>query len=251
MKPITVGNIAISRVVELEGPLMPPQHLLPDATTEAMEAHRHWLAPNFLDPAGTLVMSIHTYVVRTKHHTILVDTCIGNDKERTLFPGWNRMQGPFLQTLASAGVKPEQVDYVLCTHLHLDHVGWNTRWQDGRWVPTFPNAKYLFACKEWEYWQGEYEAGRETGDGSIADSVLPIVEAGKAVLVEGDHAIDDEMWLDPTPGHTPGHVCLHIKSGGKEAIMTGDTIPCSVPNRSGAAASARTQSNHGRRDALS
>ncbi len=238
MKPITLGNLTVSRVIEMEGPLMPPSHLLPDATTEEVETHRHWLAPHFLDPEGTLIMSIHTYVVRTRHHTILVDTCVGNDKERSLFPGWNKMQGPFLQDLEAAGVKPEQVDYVLCTHLHVDHVGWNTRWQEGRWVPTFPNAKYLFARQEWDYWKKEHEAGKDDSDGAIADSVLPIVEAGKAVLVEGDHAIDDEVWLEPTPGHTPGHVCLHLRSGGKEAVLTGDImhhpVQCAEPQWSSA-----------------
>jgi len=224
MKTLTLGDITVSRAIEMEGPLMQPQQLLPEAKNEVIESHKHWLAPNFIDPSGTFIMSIHTYVVKTKHHTILVDTCIGNDKERSLFPAWSRMQGPFLQTLEATGAKPEQVDYVLCTHLHVDHVGWNTRWQNGRWEPTFPNAKYLFARKEWEFWKNEYESGREAGDGSIADSVLPIVEAGKAVLVEGDHAIDDQVWLEPTPGHTPGHVCVHVKGGGKEAIMTGDMM---------------------------
>jgi len=252
MKNLAVGNISISRVVETEGPFLQPQQLLPDSTAEVIESHKHWLAPHFLAPDGMFVMSIHTYVLQTKHHTILVDTCIGNDKERSLFPAWSRMQGPYLQNLEQlAGVKPEQVDYVLCTHLHVDHVGWNTRLVDGRWVPTFPKAKYLFARKEWEYWKGEYEAGRDAGDGAIADSVLPIVEAGKAVLVEGDHAIDDEVWLDPTPGHTPGHVCVHVKSGGKEAIMTGDMmhhpVQCAEPQWSSGFCTDPEQSRQTRR----
>jgi len=225
MKHLALGDIAVSRVIEMEGPLMQPQQLLPEANNEVLESHKHWLAPNFIDPTGTFIMSIHTYVIKTRHHTILVDTCIGNDKERSLFPDWSRMQGPYLQTLEQvAGVKPEQVDYVLCTHLHVDHVGWNTRLVNGKWVPTFPNAKYLFARKEWDYWRHEYETGGDSGDGSIADSVVPIVEAGKATLVEGDHAIDDQVWLEPTPGHTPGHTCVHVKGGGKEAIMTGDMM---------------------------
>lgn len=225
MKSIALGDITVARVVEMEGPLMPPTHLLPHATAEALAPHKSWLTPNFLAPDGLFVMSIHTYVIRTKHHTILVDTCIGNDKDRQAFAAWSRMQGPYLQTMESvAGVKPEQVDYVLCTHLHVDHVGWNTRLVNGKWVPTFPNAKYIFNRVEWDYWKGEYEAGRDAGDGAIADSVLPIIEAKKAVLVEGDHAIDDQVWLEPTPGHTPGHVCVHVKDGGKEAIMTGDMM---------------------------
>jgi glyoxylase-like metal-dependent hydrolase (beta-lactamase superfamily II) len=225
MKNLTLGDITVSRVVEMEGPFLQPQQLLPESNPEVIKSHNHWLAPHFITPDGTFVMSIHTYVIRTKHHTILVDTCVGNDKERSLFPDWSRMQGPYLQMMESvAGIKPEQVDYVLCTHLHVDHVGWNTRLVNGKWVPTFPNAKYLFHKTEWEFWKGEHDAGRDAGDGSIADSVIPIVEAGKAVLVNGDHALDDQVWLEPTPGHTPGHVCVHVKGGDKEAIMTGDMM---------------------------
>lgn len=232
---LSLGDISISRVVEMEGPLMEPQMLLPDATAEGMAKHKHWLAPQFVAENGNLIISIQTYVVKTRHHTVLVDTCVGNHKPRSLFPDWSMLDGPYLQDLGALGVSPEQVDYVLCTHLHLDHVGWNTKLEDGRWVPTFPNAKYLFAKKEWEFWKSEYERGAENAadDGSIADSVIPIVEAGKAVLVDGDHAIDDEMHLSPSPGHTPGHVCLHLQSGGKKAVMTGDImhhpVQCSEP----------------------
>lgn len=232
---IHLGEINISRLVEMEGPLMEPQMLIPEASPESMAKHTHWLAPNFVAGDGKLKMSIQTYVIKTRHHTILVDTCIGNDKQRENFPGWNMMNGPYLQDLAAMGVAPEEVDYVLCTHLHLDHVGWNTRLQEGKWVPTFPNAKYLFAKKEWEFWKGEYESGRDNAadGGSIADSVVPIVEAGKAELVEGDHQIDDELHLEPSPGHTPGHVFLHLQSSGKRAVMTGDImhhpVQCSEP----------------------
>jgi glyoxylase-like metal-dependent hydrolase (beta-lactamase superfamily II) len=225
MKHLAVGDINISRVIEWEGPFVQPQQLLPEAKNDVIASHKHWLAPHFMTDDGTFIMSIHTYVIRTKHHTILVDTCVGNDKDRSLFPAWSKMQGPYLQTLEQVGgVKPEQVDYVLCTHLHVDHVGWNTRLVNGKWVPTFPNAKYLFARKEYEFWKQESERDQSTGDGSIVDSVVPIVEAGKAVLVEGDHAIDDQVFLEPTPGHTPGHVCIHVKGGGKEALMTGDMM---------------------------
>jgi glyoxylase-like metal-dependent hydrolase (beta-lactamase superfamily II) len=232
---LTLGEITITRVVEMEGPFTEPHLLLPAASPEGMAAHHHWLAPQFVAEDGKLIMSIQTYVIQTRHHTVLVDTCVGNHKQRTIFPDWNMMDGPYLQNLAALGVSPEQVDYVLCTHLHVDHVGWNTQLKDGKWVPTFPNAKYLFAQKEWEFWKSEYESGGDhaADDGSIADSVLPIVEAGKAELVAGDHSIDDEMHLEPSPGHTPGHVCLHLTSGGKRAIMTGDMmhhpVQCSEP----------------------
>ncbi len=232
---IELGNISISRLIEMEGPFVEPNMLFPDATEEGMTKHKNWLAPQFVAEDGRLIMSIQTYVVKTRHHTILVDTCVGNDRQRTIFPDWNMMNGPYLQDLAALGVNPDQVDYVLCTHLHVDHVGWNTQLVDGKWEPTFPNAKYLFAKKEWEFWKSEYERSAEhpTDDGSIADSVIPIVEANKAVLVDEDHAIDDELYLSPSPGHTPGHVCLNLQSNGEKAVMTGDMmhhpVQCSEP----------------------
>jgi glyoxylase-like metal-dependent hydrolase (beta-lactamase superfamily II) len=171
------------------------------------------------------VVTVQTYVIRTKYHTILVDTCIGNDKCRAHVPGWSKMQGSYLRLLEQdCGVKPEQVDYVICTHLNVDHIGWNTRLVDGQWVPTFPDAKYLFVRKEWEFWKQQYDKNRNTEDGSIADSVIPVVEAGKAIFVQGDYVVDDQVFLEPTPGHTPGHVCVHVKGGGKEAILSGDIM---------------------------
>ncbi len=225
MRHIALGNINISRVIEMEGGApIKPQQLLPDATPEVIASHRHWLMPHFLTADGMIIGSIHTYVIRTGHHTILVDTCVGNDKNRS-FPGWNQMQGPYLKSLEQvAGIKPEQVDYVLCTHLNVDHVGWKTRFVNGKWIPTFPKAKYLFVRKEWEFWKQKCDKDSSTEDGSIVDSVIPIIEAGKAVLVECDHVIDDQVFLESTPGHTPGHVCVHIKGGGREAIMSGDIM---------------------------
>jgi glyoxylase-like metal-dependent hydrolase (beta-lactamase superfamily II) len=136
----------------------------------------------------------------------------------------------FLTDLEAAGFPPQSIDLVLCTHLHVDHVGWNTRLENGAWVPTFPRARYLFARTEWEHWSEK--AGDEYGP-IIADSVRPIVEAGLADLVEGDHRISEGLWLEPTPGHTPGHVSLHLRSGGREAIITGDLmrhpIQCGEP----------------------
>ncbi len=220
MKPIQLGDISISRVVESEGPT-PAGFLLPDATEDNLRLHAEWMAPHFYDPqSGKLLMSIHSFILRTRHHTILVDTCLGNGKKRSV-PNWNMRDGPFLEDLRAAGVSPEQVDVVLCTHLHVDHVGWNTRLENGRWVPTFPNARYLFAREEWEHWR---ESKEEQTAEVMKDSVLPIIEAKQADLVESDHAIDDELRLEPTPGHTPGHVSLHLSSGGQEAVITGDMM---------------------------
>jgi glyoxylase-like metal-dependent hydrolase (beta-lactamase superfamily II) len=174
-------------------------------------------------------MSLHSYVIRTTHHTILVDTCVGNDKHRPDTKTWHmRDDGRFLSDLAALGVAAETVDFVLCTHLHVDHVGWNTRLEDGRWVPTFPNATYLFHRLEYEYWES-HEMADEVGSGmtrreSFEDSVLPVVEAGQASLVDGDYAIDDSLRLEPSPGHSPGHVFLHLESSRRSAVFTGDVM---------------------------
>jgi glyoxylase-like metal-dependent hydrolase (beta-lactamase superfamily II) len=235
MKTIALGDMTISRVVDVEMPYMPVSVFLPDSTPEALDSYREWLEPRFLTKEGMLVLSFHSYLVRTGHHTILVDTCLGNDKNRPDYPGLHMRDGPYLDDLANCGVAPEDVDYVMCTHLHVDHVGWNTRLQDGKWIPTFPNAKYIFARQEWEFWKNELETnGPHLGDESIADSVVPIVEAGAAVLVETDYSIDDEVWLAPSPGHTPGHYCVHLAGGGSEAVMTGDVlhspVQCAEPD---------------------
>lgn len=157
--------------------------------------------------------------------TILVDTCLGNHKKRRN-PGWSGLDTPFLDRLRAAGVAPEQVDFVMCTHLHVDHVGWNTRLVDGRWVPTFPNARYLFARKEYAHWEAERRAKGDGGvnDGSFDDSVLPVVEAGRAVMIDADHQPDPLLTVMEAPGHTPGSVVIRLADGGREALFTGDIM---------------------------
>jgi len=227
MQTRTIGDITVTRVEEILGPGFLPTELYPDFQPDVLERHGDWLLPNhYHQRSGRLIGSVHSWVVRTAHHTILVDTCIGNDKTRNGFPSWSNRQGPFLERLAEAGVAPEAVDFVLCTHLHVDHVGWNTRLLDGRWVPTFPKAKYLFARREYEHWlatEGR-QADQRASDGSFGDSVLPVMEAGQAVLVEGDHAVDDGLVLAPAPGHTPGHVTLKLASRDREGLFTGDIM---------------------------
>jgi len=223
-----LGDVTITRVVELEGPV-PPTFLLPDATPECVEAHAHWLRPRFVNANGRFLSSIHTFVVESSGMRIVVDTCVGNDKARTN-PFWNRLQGPFLSTLTQAGFPPDSIDVVLCTHLHVDHVGWNTRLAGGRWVPTFPNARYLFSRREWEHWSRV----EDDPDGDVVgDSVRPIVDAGLADLVEPDHRLTPEVQLEPTPGHTPGHSSVRIASRGEDAVITGDVmhhpVQCAEP----------------------
>jgi len=229
MKQLRLGEATVDRAVEAEGPSFFPEFLLPDWTEEAFERERDWLLPHHRHAkSGRLLMSVHAYVIRTGRHVVLVDTCVGNDKARPSTKPWDRMQTPWLAELGRLGVAPEQVTHVLCTHLHVDHVGWNTRLLDGRWVPTFPNAEYLFHKVEYAHFEAEgaeSEEGRSgSGDGCFEDSVLPVMAAGKARLVDGWHEIDDALALEPSPGHTPGHVCLNLRSGAARACFTGDMM---------------------------
>jgi glyoxylase-like metal-dependent hydrolase (beta-lactamase superfamily II) len=220
-----VGKVRITRIVELEA-TGGSRFILPEATRDACQ-ELGWMFPHFMDEAGNLKMSVHALVVETPERRIIVDTCIGNDKERNI-PAWSNLQTSFLKDLAAAGYPRETIDTVMCTHLHVDHVGWNTMLVDGRWVPTFANARYLLARKEWTYWDAnEVEAGYGP---VIADSVRPIIDAGLVDLVDDDACICAGVRLMPTPGHTPGHVSVHISSEGQEALITGDCIhhPCQM-----------------------
>jgi glyoxylase-like metal-dependent hydrolase (beta-lactamase superfamily II) len=221
-----IGDVRVTRIVELElagG----TRFILPQATPETIEPIA-WLRPHFADENGKLRMSIHALVVETPARRIIVDTCLGNDKENRRIPGWNKLSGPFLADLASAGYPRESIDTVLCTHLHVDHVGWNTMLVGGRWVPTFPKARYLMGRVEFEYWRTQQEV--EHHRPVFADSVAPVFEAGLVDLVETDHRVCDEVSLVPTLGHTPGHVSVRIRSKGEEALITGDFIhhPCQM-----------------------
>jgi len=224
MQPLTLGRLRISAVVERAGPTR-PTWLLPDATPEAVERHRQWLAPHFIDDKGRFLQSIHAFVIQAPGFTALIDTCVGNDKDRGGRAPFHMMQTTFLGDLRAAGVAPESVDLVVCTHLHVDHVGWNTRLDNGRWVPTFPRARHLFGRVEWEHWSSE---NADDTKRIMADSVTPVLDAGLADLVAVDHRISDEMWLEPTPGHTPGHVSVRLRAGGAEAVITGDLMHCPV-----------------------
>ena len=217
-----IGGVKISRVVEMEV-TGGSRFILPDATRDACLGYR-WMYPHFMDDAGNLVMSIHALVVDTGARRIVVDTCIGNDKDRDI-PTWSHLQTSFLADLEAAGYPRESIDTVLCTHLHVDHVGWNTMLVEGEWRPTFPNARYLVGETEWRYWDD-----RTTSAQVLADSVRPVIDAGLVDFVPVDHQVCDEVWLEPTPGHTPGHVSVRISSGDADALITGDCIhhPCQM-----------------------
>ena len=221
-----IGDVTVSKIVELET-TGGSRFILPQATREAIQPIS-WLCPHFADEDGRLKMSIHALVVEADGRRIVVDTCLGNDKQNRLIPTWNDRQGRFLEDLADAGFGRESIDTVLCTHLHVDHVGWNTMLVDGKWVPTFPNARYLFGRVEYEHWSSQSE--RADMHAVFADSVQPIFDDGLADLVEWDHQLCPEVRLAPSIGHTPGHASVWIESKGERAIITGDFLhhPCQM-----------------------
>jgi glyoxylase-like metal-dependent hydrolase (beta-lactamase superfamily II) len=221
-----VGRVKITKLVEMET-VGSTRFILPAATNDEIRK-LPWLIPHFATEEGRLKMSIHSLVLETGTRRIVVDTGLGNDKQGRNVPTWNNRKDPFLDTLTKAGFAPDSIDTVLCTHLHVDHVGWNTKLVDGKWVPTFANARYVFGKTEYEHWRDH----SDTPDRKAVfnDSVKPVADAGKADLVPSDHRLADEITLIPTPGHSPGHISVHIKSGGEQALLAGDVAhhPCQM-----------------------
>jgi glyoxylase-like metal-dependent hydrolase (beta-lactamase superfamily II) len=225
ISPIDLGQITIHRIVEQQTPFFEAVKFFPTLTLERLEENRSWLQPTFLEP-GTdkVIFCFQSYVVKTPHHNIMVDTCVGNDKPRPTRAEWHLMKGDVYEKgLAAAGLGFGDIDVVMCTHLHPDHVGWNTRLDNGRWVPTFPKARYLFAERELAHWT-EKEKEDPAKLPWITDSVLPIVAARRADLVASDHELDDLVRLVPTPGHTIDHFSVHVGRSGRDAFLTGDMI---------------------------
>jgi glyoxylase-like metal-dependent hydrolase (beta-lactamase superfamily II) len=218
-----VGDMTVHRIIEMECGFTPALEFLPKLTPELLAENRAWLRkPEALDDQDKLVLCFQSYVLRTGRHNILVDSCVGNDKDRPLRPLWHKKtDNVFMQGLADVGLSVHDIDFVLCTHLHVDHVGWNTRLENGRWVPTFPNARYLFSKTELDFWLAENEKEIVA---PIADSVIPILEAKRADLVRSDHSLNDLVSLIPTPGHTIDHYAVTLGKGGKEGVITGDLI---------------------------
>ena len=219
-----IGEVTVTRVVEIEA-TGGMTFILPQAKRDILK-EIPWLYPHFADENGRMRGSIHALIIETPDRRIVVDTCIGNDKERGN-PPWNQLQTTFLEDLTAAGYPRDSIDNVLCTHLHVDHVGWNTMLVDGKWQPTFPKARYLMGRAEFEHWRGFEEAATQQ---VMSDSVLPVFDAGLVDLVETDHKICDQVSLIPTVGHSPGHVSVLIQSQGEEALITGDFIhhPCQM-----------------------
>ena len=221
---IQIGSTVIHRIVEQEAPFFPAFQFFPTLSKELYEENRGWLQPHFIDASDRVMLCIQSYLVQTPHHNILIDSCVGNDKPRPTRPFWNMMNSDrFEKGLAAAGVGIGDIDFVMCTHLHTDHVGWNTRLENGRWVPTFPKARYVFADRELAFW-----TKRQQDDPAacpwVEDSVLPIVAANRADVVKSAHAFNDLVTLIPTPGHTIDHYSVQVGKAGADAIITGDMI---------------------------
>jgi glyoxylase-like metal-dependent hydrolase (beta-lactamase superfamily II) len=228
MQALRIGDVTITSIVERDGPWRRPEDMFPGYNPEVGRRHLAEMDPILFDQAsGKMVITYQTFIVRTPRHTILVDTCTGEDKGYP--PPFDFPKQPWLDGFRAAGLRFEDIDYVFCTHLHIDHCGWNTRLVDGRWVPTFPKARYLFSKKEYEYWTSGQQTMMPLDP--IKESVLPVVEANRAELVTSDHELNDHIRLTPTPGHTPDHFAVCAGRGGDQAVFTGDLIHSPIQAR--------------------
>ena len=216
-----IGDMTIHRIVEMEMPLLPALDMLPGLTPDVLAENRSWLQPNALNADDWFMLCFQSYIVRTPHHTILLDSCIGNDKPRPR-PAWNfKTDNVYMTQLAAHGLRVEDIDFVMCSHFHVDHVGWNTKLENGIYVPTFPNARYVFSQTELDAWTAKHALAAVP---PFADSILPVIEAGRADIVSDTHQLGDHVRLMPTPGHTEGHVAIRLGRTGEEAVFSGDLM---------------------------
>jgi glyoxylase-like metal-dependent hydrolase (beta-lactamase superfamily II) len=223
MQTLKIGDVTITSIVERDGPWRRPEDMFPAYDPEVGRRHLAELDPVVFDAAsGRMVITYQTFVVKTPRHTVLIDTCTGEDKG---YPApFDFPKEPWRHNFHAAGLTFESIDYVFCTHLHIDHTGWNTLLRNGRWVPTFPNATYIFHKDEYAYWEAATQRGENPPGNVWSYNCRPIVEAGRALLVDDGYALDDTFTLLPTPGHSPRHCCVDIRSRGERAIVTGDLM---------------------------
>ncbi len=227
MSIFKVGKATVTRIEETYGPIYGPKDLFPEWSEVHLKEHGHWLAPNHYDPASDkLKLSVHSWLLQIDGRKILIDGCCGNQKSRPLRPWWNMLNTPWLERLAAAGARPDEIDLVMCTHLHHDHLGWNTQLRDGKWVPTFPNARYVFSKPDFDYFQ-KMDSDPATAPaefGTFRECVVPVVEAGRADLITGPHRLNEFIEILPAPGHSPGHFVFKVDCGSGQAMITGDVF---------------------------
>ncbi|MFJ5811513.1 MBL fold metallo-hydrolase [Streptomyces sp. NPDC093093] len=224
---ITLGDVTITRIEEMHGPIMPTDQFFPDLPEQAWKDQRAVLVPDHLGADDAMVhVAMQTWLLRSEGRTILIDTGVGNDKARPAVAAWDHLRLDYLGNLARAGVRPEDVDLVINTHLHVDHVGWNTRLIDGDWVPTFPNATYLMPKADFEFWNPANNPDITGGvnENVFEDSVAPVHAAGQVRLWEEGHTIDGSLRLEAAPGHTPGSSVVTLTSGSDRALFVGDLM---------------------------
>jgi glyoxylase-like metal-dependent hydrolase (beta-lactamase superfamily II) len=217
-----IGDVEVARIVEVNAFEDNIAMLLKDETAEYVKQHG-WLQPHFATPDGLMKISFQAFVLRSRGKSVMIDTCIGADRKRE-FDVFCNLKTSFLEDLTAAGFPPDRINAVLCTHLHFDHVGWNTHLVDGQWVPTFPQARYLFGREEFDHWKQLRDTGGYHDVEHLHDSIDPVVAAGLVDYITPDYKITDEVSLFATPGHTPGHVSVLIRSRGEEAVITGDLM---------------------------
>lgn len=225
---ILFGKATLQQLVDINLERFALNDIFPDAYAEDLQAVARLIGQRHVElTSNSLCLSFYSTIAKIGGKTIVIDTCCGNNKERPDRLGWHRRQGNYLKQLAIQGIQPEDVDIVMCTHLHADHVGWNTRLENGKWIPTFPNARYVFAEKEYKYWLDQHRNNTQEKPilyGSFADSVLPVVEADQALLVEDGYSPITGIHLEIAPGHTPGAAIIHLEDGADKAIVCGDLI---------------------------
>ncbi len=221
-----LGGLDILRIEEMCVPFNRPEEFLVGLPDGAVAEHRTAMVPNHISADGNMMVSFHSWVVRTGGCNILIDACLGNHKNRPGLPPAHQITTPYLSNLAAAGLTPRQIDFVFCTHLHVDHVGWNTKLENGQWVPTFPNARYLFSKKEFDFWSEHLKSPLPQAfqEGAIEDSVIPIFDARQAELVEQGFAIDRNITVEAAPGHSPGHAMVRARTGQRQALLSGDVV---------------------------
>jgi glyoxylase-like metal-dependent hydrolase (beta-lactamase superfamily II) len=253
MQTVTIGDVTISSIIERDGPWRKPEDMFPTYDPAIGRKHLAELDPVVFDAAsGRMVITYQTFIVRTPRHTVLIDTCTGEDKG--YLPPFDFPKQPWLDNFRRAGLTFERITHVFCTHLHIDHTGWNTLLRNGRWVPTFPNAKYIFHKGEYAYWEAATARGANPPGNVWSYNCRPIVEAGQALLVDDGYELDETFRLTPTPGHSPHHCCVDIQSKGQHAVVTGDlmhhALQCREPDWSTIFDTDREQAARSRRHFL-